>query len=384
MNKNKAVLSLEMEDGVIISVNELFNIEYLPVGIYSDEKKELTSALRKWWAGRSIPASRIKLTDDLANISSIFGSPDDFAYLSEKCLGLSLSDQYWINLIDSPLKWSDINFFENDFSEDMGKILFDNALIDNPDMMSPDNTSDGNLRKKWKIVNGKRCLIKGYTLPYKQEPFNEKIASVICRELGIRNYVSYDLFFENKEPACVCDNFVTADTEFVPANSVMCLKKRDENTSLYNHYINISRDIGVEDIAERIDEMLVLDFLIGNYDRHFRNFGLIRNVETLEFVGAAPIFDNGTSLKFNIETNDIFSEPEYMLKSKPFKSTHHDQIKLVKKPERFIISGLRNCTDEIRDILENGGVIPSKRIDFLCDFFNQRITALDVSFSNKR
>lgn len=383
MNKDKAVLSLEMEDGMIISVNELFSAEYLPVGIYSDKKKELISALRKWWAGRRIPASRISFTEELAAISKYFDAPDDSAYLSEKCMGLSLSDQYWINPIDSPLKWSDINFFENDFSEDMGKILFDNAQIDNPDMMSPDNTSDGNLRKKWKIINGKRCLFKGYTLPYKQEPFNEKIASVICRELGIKSYVPYSLVFENNEPACVCDNFITPETEFVPANSVMSLKKRDSNTSLYNHYINICRDIGVTEISDRIDEMLVLDFLIGNYDRHFRNFGLIRNVETLEFVGAAPIFDNGTSLKFNTETNNIFIEPEYMLKSKPFKSTHHEQIRLVRNPERFKISGLRNCTDEIRDILETGGVTSAKRVDFLCDFLNQRITAINTALSKK-
>ncbi|MGN1137368.1 MAG: hypothetical protein ACI4SF_14255 [Oscillospiraceae bacterium] len=34
MNKGKAVLSREMEDGVIILVNEMFSAEYLPVGIF--------------------------------------------------------------------------------------------------------------------------------------------------------------------------------------------------------------------------------------------------------------------------------------------------------------------------------------------------------------
>mgnify|MGYP007065441077 CR=1 FL=1 len=60
--------------------------------------------------------------------------------------------------------------------------------------------------------------------------------------------------------------------------------------------------------GDRLDEMFVTDYIIGNYDRHYRNFGLIRNAETLKFISAAPIFDTDTSLKFNIENSDIFSK----------------------------------------------------------------------------
>ena len=33
---------------------------------------------------------------------------------------------------------------------------------------SPDSTSDGNLKKRWKILDGKRCLIKGGSNPFRQ------------------------------------------------------------------------------------------------------------------------------------------------------------------------------------------------------------------------
>ena len=39
--------------------------------------------------------------------------------------------------------------------------------------------------------------------------------------------------------------------------------------------------------------MLVLDYLIVNEDRHLNNFGLIRNAVTPEWIGAAPLYDNG-------------------------------------------------------------------------------------------
>lgn len=39
-------------------------------------------------------------------------------------MGLSLSDQYWICPADKEITWSEVNFFENDFSPDVGNILF--------------------------------------------------------------------------------------------------------------------------------------------------------------------------------------------------------------------------------------------------------------------
>ena len=38
---------------------------------------------------------------------------------------------------------------------------------------APDITTDGDLKKRWKIVDGKRCLIKGGSNPFRQQPFNE-------------------------------------------------------------------------------------------------------------------------------------------------------------------------------------------------------------------
>ncbi len=42
--------------------------------------------------------------------------------------------------------------------------------------------------------------------------------------------------------------------------------------------------------------MLVFDALIYNEDRHFGNFGVLRDNHTGEIVAPAPIFDNGLSL----------------------------------------------------------------------------------------
>ena len=41
--------------------------------------------------------------------------------------------------------------------------------------------------------------------------------------------------------------------------------------------------------------MIAADKIIGNDDRHFGNFGFIRDVETAKIIGFAPLFDSGSS-----------------------------------------------------------------------------------------
>lgn len=93
------------------------------------------------------------------------GIPNTKALLL-RCYGLSLSDQYWVKPQNTNLSWRDINFFDNPFSDDVGDVLFGaNKRKDVLDLSSPDNTSVGDLKKRWKIIDGKRCLVKGGQQP---------------------------------------------------------------------------------------------------------------------------------------------------------------------------------------------------------------------------
>ena len=114
--------------------------------------------------------------------------------------GLSLSDQYWMKPAESNLEWKDINFFENSFSDDVGNILGQPKKENKIDLMSPCNTSYGWLKKKWKIVNGKRYLIKAGSNPYMQEPLNEVFGTKLHERLGCKNYVPYTISWEDGMP----------------------------------------------------------------------------------------------------------------------------------------------------------------------------------------
>ena len=149
MHREIEVAEIELDElSHITNIYEVYAEEHFPVGTLGKHGVDKTM-LAKWWAKRSIPASRsgLRETLDLLHMSV----PQE---LLAKCYGLSLSDQYWISPKDKPLMWKEINFFDHDFSEDVGNLLFGyGEFSDSMSLISPDNTSDGQLIKKWKIAD---------------------------------------------------------------------------------------------------------------------------------------------------------------------------------------------------------------------------------------
>lgn len=342
MNKNVPVVDMEIDEtGYVAKLREIHDVRRLPIGVSVLKAGVDRKALNDWWIGRSIPASRAGLDSALQSIG--LSSP---VLLIEKCYGLSLSDQYWICPKGSGLAWESVNFFENDFTKDMGEILFGHEPADpvHVSLMSPDNTSDGWLRKKWIIADGKRLSMKGGSGVYQQEPFNEVIADAIMRRLCIR-HVGYTLTVNDGKPYSLCENFITPDTELIPAWRIKESAKKDNRSSELTHLLSCCENLGIPGVRDALDKMLVLDYIIANEDRHYNNFGFVRNVNTLEWQGFAPIYDSGTSLWYN--TQRVGSRIE----CKPFRKNHAEQIKLVTDFTWFDRSALDGLGDEIQEIL---------------------------------
>lgn len=345
-HKNVFVADIELDEatGYITEIYEAYNLKHLPVGVNIRHNTIDRASLNEWWINRSIPAGRSGIKSALEVLSL-----SNTKALLTCCFGLSLSDQYWIKPYNLDITWDEVNFFDNSFSEDVGNALFGNAIkTDDFDLSSPDNTTDGCLKKYWKIINGERCLIKGGSYPFMQQPFNEVIASKIMERLNI-NHIPYYVIWDSDKPYSICKDFITADTELVSAYRVMKTQEKDDSISAYTHYIKCCEELGVKDITHSLDEMLVIDYIIANEDRHLNNFGLIRNANSTEWIGAAPIFDSGSSLCFNTLTNKITMSLN--LECKPFRSSHNEQIQLVSDFDWIDFSCLNDIEDDITEIL---------------------------------
>ena len=94
MNKNIPLVKTTMSAaGYITEVLQIYNPEAFPVGIFTDDFNKLADKLNQWWRSRIIPASR----DGLRYILHLY-DVESPAVLSKRSLGLSLSDQYWLQL----------------------------------------------------------------------------------------------------------------------------------------------------------------------------------------------------------------------------------------------------------------------------------------------
>ena len=375
MHKEIPVVKLDLDDAtcIVIKVEDLYNAEHLPVGIHIQHDRPDRAELNDWWCDRSIPASRsgIRKALEALNIPNT-------RLLMTRCFGLSLSDQYWIRPADSEdLHWKDINFFDNSFSEDIGDILLGKPAKKGAlNLHSPDNTSDGCLKKRWKIIDGKRCLIKAGSAPLMLQPFNEVIATVVMEKLNIP-HAPYWLHWDGETPYSVCEDFITKDTELVTAWRLLLSRKKDNNTSLYRHYINCCEEVGVYDITHAIDQMIVLDYIIANEDRHLNNFGLIRNAETLKYIGVAPIYDSGSSLGYDKMPPQIMSGKD--VDCKPFKKRHEEQIRLVTDFGWIDFEALKGIDDDIKNVFKDAEMyVDESRINAIISSVKRRISNLEA------
>ena len=375
MHKRVPVAKLLLDDsGVVQKIEEIYAPEHLPVGVTMKNHAVDRNSLNAWWLERSIPASRSGVREALDTMEV-----KNSGSLLIRCFGLSLSDQYWVCPENSHLDWDDINFFRNDFSEDVGDILFGSVKRSNAiNFSSPDNTSDGNLKKRWKIINGKRCLIKGGSNPYRQQPLNEVIATEIMKRLGI-DCVLYTLIWNKGAPYSVCADFVDESTELIPAWRIFQTQKQPNNLSVYQHFVQCAEKLGISDVVPFLDRMIVLDYIILNEDRHLNNFGALRNAETLEWLGMAPIYDSGSSLGYD-KTIPLMKDREEII-CKPFKRHHDEQLKLVSSFDWIDFSALSDIRELITKVLSDeqaADYMDEKRIHMIAELAEQRVKVLEV------
>ena len=380
MNKNTEVLTAEY-DTITKGFNKLYeikNIDFAPIilnHLYEREHDDvnLLEQLTEWFKGRGIPSWRDDLDLLLAKLN--ISTPTE---LLDKAFGLSLSDQYWIKPFDTDIKYEDINFFEHDFedSEFTNAIFSNNMNINSKiSLISPNNTTDGRLKKTWIIEDGKRHLLKGGYKNEVMQPFNEVLATMICGRLGFK-HIPYTIDVIGEKIVSKCECFIDKNTELITAYQI--LHNNCEKDKAYETYIKILEDNGIINAREEIENMFILDYIMLNEDRHLNNFGIIRNVEDLCWMGTAPIFDTGESLNiidYNDEELIINGDGRFFYNVDKFDSI----INNIKDIKRFDLSKLDGLCEEFDDLLHKYQEITKmtdRRINKICTLLFSRINKL--------
>lgn len=350
-----------------VAVERIIDASRAPLGLVSPRGKKISlSALTYWWRHRAIPLSRAGMATKLADLGL-----SDPSRIPFKSLGLSLSDQYWIRPIGSDIEWEAVNLFNNEFPDSQ----LDDWLAQ-VGLESPDNTSEGQLSKRWVRMNGVPTLLKGGGA-LDQEPYNEVVATQLHRRLLAKDdFVPYELtFLHDGTAVSACGDFLTDHEEYIPACYVLKIRPKAGGKSTYQHYLDCCAHLGVNDAEAALAKMIVTDDLLGNTDRHLRNFGLIRDVDTLEY-RPAPLFDTGSCLLHDKAASTL-ENGDISFATKPFSDDPNQQLRLVSDYSWFDESALEGFVAEATDTLRNNPTLKD-RIPYITHLIETRLDRLRV------
>jgi hypothetical protein len=223
-------------------------------------------------------------------------------------------------------------------------------------------------------------LLKGSRFKRMQEPFNEQIASMIMDYYNIY-HVGYGMKrTKDNIPYSECKCMVNRDIEFINAQFIMNIEDY-VNKEPYNHYIDICKRNGIMDVKEKVDEMIAVDFLIGNEDRHKGNFGIVRDADSLKWLETAPIFDNGNCLFFDCD-NDELKERGIDSLGKSFGDSNRLNLNLIKYPKWYNRSG-NEIVDMVHNCLSYNEKLTNERINDIVKITKERVNVFEKTIESK-
>lgn len=291
MNKNVVVATyIETKGLVDYSYEEVERLDdYMPYGFIG---------INDWIDGRQIAKHRNSIEKLMRDLGMT--TRHDFIGMV-RCL--SLTDTFWMKREDEDLNWEDVSLYRNPFDDVVARIAFDGTGMygrqNSP--TSPEFATSGSFAKCWIREGEQISLLKRGSAGFANagfEPYSEKLASDLLDAAHV-DHVPYELVRHHGSLACKCPLFTSEEQGFVSAHRFF------PGTFSLDDMLRFSAEHGGEG---PLREMIVMDAVFANVDRHAGNYGFLVDNATGEILRVAPLFDhNMACLPMMMET-DSFEE----------------------------------------------------------------------------
>jgi hypothetical protein len=185
------------------------------------------------------------------------------------------------------------------------------------------NNYKGSEKKKTLIYNDKRYLVKfpdpiiekNKNISYINNAFSEYVGSNIFKIVGFetQNTLLGTYTYKEKEKiVCACEDFTNSNNVLYEFENLVLSVDPDKKIEteitdiidVINEIKNIPDIILNENIIEKFWDMFIVDYLIGNTDRHNGNWGILVNTKSKK-AKFSPIYDCGSCLNPMIDDCEI-------------------------------------------------------------------------------
>lgn len=280
----------------MISTNgqcEIYERAFLPYHLYLDDSENDIDTLVNnvtnfyyWCATRVLTLDRQYAKEILNSIGASQASTDKeraMIALSYHCL--SLTDVYWVKKEEEDVTYKQINLYENRLSNAFVDISLRGRqmTVENHEL-AKDLSTSGCFPKAWiRTEDGFRLLKDG------GESFvqHEILASKICQCFRCNQVIYEETDFEGtKVTAC---SLMTNQKYSIVSREAFEIYAQNHELDAMNEILELD--------AYSYYMMNILDYLIGNTDRHWGNWGLLIDNETNLPVSLHPLMDLNQSFR---------------------------------------------------------------------------------------
>ena len=200
--------------------------------------------------------------------------------------GAKITDNYWFKTVaEQDLKWEDVRFSQDYFADVALQGSIDTFTRHyTPEQLhtpTPELTNTGSFEKCWRLIDGQWVMLKQGS---ENELFSEIFVSELGKKLGFQ-MADYRII----DGCAATEHFTKGQLNFEP----MAYLSGENGESVDNYKVLKRLHPGLE--REYLD-ILFMDALVYNVDRHTQNFGILRDGETGAILSMAPNFDNNIAL----------------------------------------------------------------------------------------
>lgn len=264
----------------------VYDEKFMPYDLYLEETDDFDMLLNNmenfyhWCASQVLSLNRKYAKEILNSIGMAQAMTDrDRAKISLSYHCVSLTDVYWVRKSNEPISYEKINLYDNSLNKAVVELsLRGKPMTVTNQELAPDLSTRGRFPKAW-IRRGKdSILLKDGGEEVVQK---ELLASSLCQ--------CFDFKQVRYEEGSYAGQKVTK-SRLITSPKYSIVSKMAFEIYAENHDLDVLKE------CIRIDKetyygMNILDYLVGNIDRHPENWGFLVNNRTNEYVSLYPIMD---------------------------------------------------------------------------------------------
>lgn len=268
--------------------SEILNEQFMPFDLYleqddANDVEVLVNNLNNfyhWCASRVLSLDRQYAKDILNSIGVVQAITDrERAQISLSYHCVSLTDVYWVRQRGEAVSFTELNLYDHPLNSAIVELsLKGRQMTVTNRELAPDLSTKGCFPKAWiRGKHGFRLLKDGGAETVRRE----LLASEICQCFDVPQVV-YRPYFYDGEP--------------VTESEIITSKERSMVSKWAYDIYAINHDLDTVEECIKLDPityygMNILDYLVGNTDRHPENWGLLIDNATNEPISLYPLMD---------------------------------------------------------------------------------------------